>query len=94
MPTPTNTWLARLRAIRKVAAEYGLDGDALATIGDALATIGEVARSPAPERSLDRRRERQNQRDGITQAFASNAAMDRVVPSHTPEPGVVHRHVG
>ena len=87
MPTPTNTWLARLRAIRKVAAEYGLDGDALAS-------IGEVARSPAPERTLDRRRERQNQRDGITEAFASNAALDRVVPSHTPEPGVVHRHVG
>lgn len=87
MPTPTNTWLARLRAIRKVAAEYGLDGDALAT-------IGEISRSPAPERLLDRRRERQTQRDGVTMAFASNAAMDRVVSSHTPEPGVVHRHVG
>jgi len=83
----TRTWLARLRAIRKVAAEYGFDGDALAS-------IGAVARSPAPQSSLDKDRERQNQRDGITQAFTSNAAMDRVVPSHTPEPGVVHRHVG
>lgn len=83
----TSMWLARIRAISKVAAEYGLDGDALAS-------IGEVARSPAPERALDPKRERQNQRDGVTEAFASNAAMDRVVPSHTPEPGVVHRHVG
>lgn len=83
----TRTWLARLRAIRKVAAEYGLDGDALAS-------IGAVARSPAPERSLDKDRERQNQRDGVTEAFAANAALDRAVPSHTPEPGVVHRHVG
>lgn len=87
MMTTTKTWLARLRAIRKVAAEYGLDGDALAS-------IGAVSRYPSPEKSLDPKRDRQNQRAGVVGAFASNEAMDRVVPSHTPEPGVVHRHVG
>lgn len=80
-------WLARARAIRKVAAEYGLNGDALAT-------IGELSRSAAPERALDPKRDRQNERAGISTAFASNAAMDRVTPSQMPEPGVVHRHVG
>lgn len=84
---PIRVWMARLRAISKIAAEYGLDGDALAS-------VGAVARSPAPERSLDRARDRQNQREGITEAFTANAVMDRVVPSQTPEPGVVHRHVG
>jgi len=80
-------WLARARAIRKVAAEYGLDGDALAT-------IGAISRSAAPETSLDPKRDRQNTRAGVSTAFSSNAAMDRVTPSQTPEPGVVHRHVG
>jgi hypothetical protein len=87
MSMSRNTWLARLRAIRKVAVEYGLDGDALAT-------IGEISRSPAPERSIDYRYDRQKQRSGITEAFDANATLDRAVPSHMPEPSVIHRHVG
>jgi hypothetical protein len=87
MTTMTQTWMARLRAIRKVAAEYGLDGDALAS-------IGAVSRSPAPERALDASRDRQNLRAGVASAFATNATLDREVPSHAPEPGVVHHHVG
>lgn len=83
----TKTWLARLRAVRKVAQEYGLDGETLAS-------MGAVARSPAPEKSLDKARDRQNIRSGIASAFESNATMDRVVPSTMPEPGVLHRHGG
>lgn len=76
-------WLAKLFAIQKVAAEYGLNGDALQT-------IGVVSRSPAPDKATDPKMEEQRVRDGIQSAFQVNEQLDRAVPSQMAEPGVRH----
>lgn len=85
--TPAKLMLRKLAAIRKVADQYGLSDNVLQSVGI-------VARSPSKERATDPEMERIRTHNDINSAFQSNAQMDRVVPSHMPEPGVLHRHVG
>ena len=79
--------LRKMSAICKVADQYGLSDDVLQSIGI-------VARSPEKERATDPKMEHIRLDSDIGSAFQSNAQMDRVVPSHMPEPGVINRHVG
>lgn len=85
--TPAQILRCKLAATRKIADQYGLSDDVMQA-------IGVVARSPSKERATDPKMERVRLDSDINGAFQSNAQMDRVVPSHMPEPGVLHRHVG
>ena len=79
--------LCKLAAIRKVADQYGLSDDVMQSVGI-------VARSPSKELATDPKMEPIKLDSDINMSFTSNAQMDRVVPSHMPEPAVMNRHVG
>jgi hypothetical protein len=85
--TSMTMMLAKKAAFRKVADQYGLSDDVMQS-------IGVVARSPEKERATDPRMERIRLDSDIGSAFQSNSQMDRVVPSHMPEPSAINRHVG
>lgn len=78
---------SKLAAFRKIADRYGLSNDVMQSIGI-------VARSPTKERATDPKMEPIRLDSDINMSFGSNALMDRAVPSHMPEPGVINRHVG
>lgn len=77
----------KLAAFRKIADQYGLSDDVMQSIGI-------VARSPTKARATDPKMEPIRLDSDINMSFGSNAQLDRVVPSHMPEPGVINRHVG
>lgn len=77
----------KLAAFRKIANQYGLSDDVMQSIGI-------VARSPTKDRATDPKMEPIRLDSDINMSFGSNAQLDRVVPSHMPEPGVINRHVG
>lgn len=84
---PIKLQMRKLAAIRKVALQYGVsDG--------VLQSIGIIQRSPQKERATDERMEPIRLDSDVNMSFQSNAMMDRSVPSHMPEPSVIHRHVG
>jgi len=77
----------KLAAFRKIADQYGLSDDVMQSIGI-------VARAPPKERATDPKMEPIRLDSDVNMSFGSNAQLDRVVPSHMPEPGVINRHVG